>query len=145
MKVDPTCRTEYRKNSLERRHNEVYAWFRNFTIQNLEDWFYCCGDAWLWLMLVQLLHLIPTRFFTFSQHAQEWIFGVQVKWRQHYVALLVLVLNPKEDPSASCSRCTPGAGGGIGCALSGKKWNQPPLKREQRLTLKKVSFQYLTF
>ena len=59
-----------------------------------------CGYAWLWLMLVQLLHLIPERFLTFSQHAQEWIFGVWVKLRKHYVALLVLVSNLKEDPSA---------------------------------------------
>ena len=44
----------------------------------------------------------------FSQHAQEWMFGVLVKLREHYVALLVsikivlmvLVSNLKEDQSA---------------------------------------------
>ena len=51
----------------------------------------------------------------------------------------------------SCSRCAPAAGGGIGCApaagggigcaLSRKKRNQQPLKRKQRLTLKRVSLQ----
>ena len=39
-----------------------------------------------------------------------------------------------------CSRCAPGAGGGIGCTLSGKKWYQQPSKRKQRLTLKKLFF-----
>ena len=51
-------------------------------------------------MLVQLLHLIPERILTFSQHAQEWIFEIQVRWRKHSVALLVLVSNLKEDQSA---------------------------------------------
>ena len=51
-------------------------------------------------MLVQLLHLILERFLTFSQHAQEWISEVEVKWRKHHVALLALVLDLKEDPSA---------------------------------------------
>ena len=46
-------------------------------------------------------------------------------------------------PVCSCSRCTPGAGGGIGCVLSGKKWNQQPSKRKQRLTLNKVFLFYL--
>ena len=35
-------------------------------------------------------------------------------------------------PVCSCSRC----------ALSGKKWNQPQSKRKQRVTFKKVSFQF---
>ena len=51
-------------------------------------------------MLVQLLHLISTRFLTFSQHAQEWIFGNEVKLLKEYVALLVIVSNLKEDLSA---------------------------------------------
>ena len=51
-------------------------------------------------MLVQLLHPISEGFLTSSQHAQEWILGVQVKWRKHYVALLVLVSNLNEDQSA---------------------------------------------
>ena len=51
-------------------------------------------------MLVHWLHLISERFLIFSQHAQEWIFGVSVKRRKHYVALLVLESNLKEDPSA---------------------------------------------
>ena len=91
----------YQNNFLERRHTEVYIWFRHFSIDNLEDGFYYYGDAWLWLMLVQWLHLIPERFLTFSQHAQEWIFGIWVTWWQHYVALLVLVSNRKEDQSAA--------------------------------------------
>ena len=45
-------------------------------------------------------------------------------------------------PVCSCSRWLPGAGGGIGCALSGKRWNQQPSKRKQRLIFKKVSFQF---
>ena len=45
-------------------------------------------------------------------------------------------------PVCRCSRSTAGAGGGLGCALSGKKWNQPPSKRNQRLTFKKVFFFY---
>ena len=45
-------------------------------------------------------------------------------------------------PVSSCSRCAPGAGGGIGCALSGKKWNQPQSKRKHKWTFKKVSFQF---
>ena len=59
-------------------------------------------------MLVQLLHLLPERFRTVSQHALEWIFGVWVRWRKHYVVLLaaikivllVSVSNIKEDQSA---------------------------------------------
>jgi hypothetical protein len=59
-------------------------------------------------MLVQLLHLIPKRFLTFNQHAQEWIFDVEAKLRKHYVTLLAvikyvllgLVSNLKEDQSA---------------------------------------------
>ena len=51
-------------------------------------------------MLVQWLHPIPEKFFTVSQLAQEWICGILVKWRKHYVALLVLVSNVKEDQSA---------------------------------------------
>ena len=43
----------------------------------------------------------------------------------------------------SCSRCSPGTGGGIGCALSGKKWNQIQSKRKQSLTFKRVSFQFI--
>ena len=62
--------------------------------------FYYCGYTWLWLMLVQLLHLIPERFLILFQHAQECIIGIYVKWRKHYVALLVLVPNLKEDQSA---------------------------------------------
>ena len=45
-------------------------------------------------------------------------------------------------PVCSCSRRAPGAGGGIGCALAGKKWNQSQLKRKQRLTFETVSFQF---
>ena len=51
-------------------------------------------------MLVQLLHLIPEKFLIFRQHASEWILGVWVKLRKHYVALLVLVSNLNEDQSA---------------------------------------------
>ena len=51
-------------------------------------------------MLVQWLHTTPERFLTFSQHAQIWIVGVEVKWPKHHVALLVLVPNLKEDQSA---------------------------------------------
>ena len=78
----------------------MYTWFRYFRIDNLEGWFYYCGYAWLWFMLVQLLHLIPEKWLTFSQHAAEWIFGVDVKLWKHYVALFVLVPNLKEDQSA---------------------------------------------
>lgn len=91
---------EYQKNSPERRHTEVYTWCRNFRIYNLEDWFYYYDYAWLWLMLFQLLHLIPTRFLIFCQYAQEWTCGVLVKLRKHYVVLLVPVANLKEDRSA---------------------------------------------
>ena len=45
-------------------------------------------------------------------------------------------------PVCSCSRCAPGVGGGISCALFGNKWNQQPSKRKRRLTLKRVSFQF---
>ena len=45
-------------------------------------------------------------------------------------------------PVCSCSFRTPGAGGSIDCALSGKKWTQLPSKRKQRLRFKKVSFQF---
>ena len=45
-------------------------------------------------------------------------------------------------PFCSCSRCAPGAGGGLGCAMSGKKWNQQPSKRNQGLTFKKVFLFY---
>ena len=79
---------EYQRSFLEKRHTEVDTWFRHFRIDNLEDWFYRCGNASLWLMLVQLLHLIPKRFLTFSQHAPERIFGVSVKLPTYYVALL---------------------------------------------------------
>ena len=41
-----------------------------------------------------------------------------------------------------CARWALGAGGGIGCALPGKKWNQQLSKRKQRLTFKKGSFQF---
>ena len=82
-------------------------------------------------MLVQRLHLIPERFLTFSQHAPEWIFGVEVKWRKHYVALLGTCIKSQGRPVCSCSHCVPGAGGGIGCALSGKKRNQQRSKRKQ--------------
>ena len=34
-------------------------------------------------------------------------------------------------PVCSCSRCATDAGGGIGCALSGKKWNQQQSNRKQ--------------
>ena len=44
-------------------------------------------------------------------------------------------------PVCICSRFAPGAGGGIGFAPSGKKWNQQPSKRKQGLILEKVSFQ----
>ena len=102
VNIDQTRRMEYKENSLERRHNEVYTWFRNFRIDNLENdqvfIFYHHGYAWLWLMLVQLIRLIPERFLTFCQHAQDWIVGVWVKLRKRYVALLVLNLN--EGPSA---------------------------------------------
>ena len=91
---------EYQKNVLERRHTEVHTWFRNFRTDDLKDWFYCCVYAWLWVMLVQLLHLIPKRFLTFSQRAPEWTFGVWGKLRTHHVALLALVSNLKEDQSA---------------------------------------------
>ena len=47
-------------------------------------------------------------------------------------------IKSQERPVYSCSRCAPGAGGGIGCALSGKRCNQPPSKRKQRLAFKKV-------
>ena len=47
-----------------------------------------------------------------------------------------------QRPVCSCSRCALGAGGGIGCALSRKKWEQHPLKRKQRLSFNKVSFQF---
>ena len=50
-------------------------------------------------MLLQLLHP-QERFLIFCQHAQDWIFGVWVKLRKYYVALLVLVLNLEEDQSA---------------------------------------------
>ena len=100
VKIDPTRRMEYQKHFLERRHTEMYTWSRNCRIDNLDDWFNYCGYAWLCLMLVQLLRLIPERFLTFSQHAQGWIFGVWVRLRKHYVALLVLVSNLKEDQSA---------------------------------------------
>ena len=90
---------EYQKDFLERRHTEVYTWFRNFRIDNLEDGFYYCGYAWLWLMLAQLLHLIPERFFTFCPHAQEWIFRVWVTLRKHCLVVLVIVSNLKEDQS----------------------------------------------
>ena len=50
--------------------------------------------------IVQWLHLIPKRFLIFCQHAQEWIFVVGVKFRKHYVPLLVLVSNLKKDQSA---------------------------------------------
>ena len=86
----------------------MYTLFRNFTVDNMEEWFYCCSDVQLWLMLVQLRHLVPERFLIFCQHAQEWIFGVEVKWRKQHVALLgaiktvlsVLVSNLKKDQSA---------------------------------------------
>ena len=41
-------------------------------------------------------------------------------------------------PVCSCSHCAPGTGGGIGWALSGKRWSQQPAKRKQGLTFKKV-------
>ena len=41
-------------------------------------------------------------------------------------------------PVCSCSRCAPGAVGGIDCALSETKWNQPQSKRKQGLTFKKA-------
>ena len=90
---------QYQKNFLGRRHKEVCTWFRNFIIDNLEDWFYYCGYTSLWLMLVQFLYP-QERFLIFSQHAQECIFEVWVKWRKHCVALLVIVSNLKEDQSA---------------------------------------------
>ena len=49
--------------------------------------------------------------------------------------------NSQGRPVCFCSRCAPGTGGGIGCALSEKKWNQQPSKRKQRLTFKRVSVQ----
>ena len=36
--IDPTRRMEYQKNFLERRHTEVYTWFRNFRINKLDDY-----------------------------------------------------------------------------------------------------------
>ena len=48
----------------------------------------------------------------------------------------------QERPACSCSRFVPGAGGGVGCALSGKKWIRQLSKRKQRLILKKVFFFY---
>ena len=99
VKIDLTRRMEYQMNFLERRPTEVYTRFRNFRIDNLEDWFYYCGYAWLRLRPVQLLH--PQEgFLIISQHAPEWIFGVEVKLRKHDVALLLLVPNLKEDQSA---------------------------------------------
>ena len=104
MKINPNSGMENQKHFLARRHTEVYTWFRHFRIDNFGRWstilFYYDGHAWLWFMIVQLLHLILERCLTFSQHAQEWIFGVWVKWRKHYVALLVLASNLKEDQSA---------------------------------------------
>ena len=53
-------------------------------------------------MLVQLLHLIPKRFLTFSQHAQKWIFRIQLKlFATRKIVLLVLVSNLQEDQSAA--------------------------------------------
>ena len=34
---------------------------------------------------------------------------------------VVICVKSQGGPVCSCSRCAPGAGGGIGCALSGKK------------------------
>ena len=140
---------EYRKNFLERRRTEVYihliSWFQN---PSLRRWpsllFYYDGYAWLWLMLVQLLHLIPERFLTFNQHAQEWILGVWVKWRKHYAVLLALdtCIKSQGRPVCSRSRCAPGVGDGLSCALSGKKWNQQQTKRKQGFTRNKVFFFY---
>ena len=45
-------------------------------------------------------------------------------------------------PGRSCSRCTPSAGGGMGCALPGKKYYRQQSKRKQRLTFEKVFFFY---
>ena len=133
---------EYQNNFLNRRHTEVYTWFRNIRIDNLEDWFYFYGYSWLWSMLVQLLHPIPKSFLTFSQHAQEWIVGVWVKWRKHYMALLAVgnCIKSQARPACSFSRWASGAGGDIGCALNGKKWNQPPSKGKQRLSFTNLFF-----
>ena len=51
-------------------------------------------------------------------------------------------INSRGIPVCSCSGCAPGAGGGRGCVLSGKKWNQLQSKRKQRLTFEKVFFFY---
>ena len=100
--------------------------------------------AWLWLMLVQLLNLIPKKLLLFCQHAPEWISEVQLQSRKRYVALLAVdtCIKSQRRPVCSCSRCAPGAGDGIDCALSGKKWNEPQSTRNQRLTFKKVFFFY---
>ena len=92
-------------------------------------------------MLVQLLHLIPERFLILCQHAQEWIFEIQVKWRKHSVALLASVSNLKEDQSvvALVVQQTLEAVLVVHCQEGNEINNN---RKENRLTFEKVFFFY---
>ena len=56
-----------------------------------------------------------------SQHAQEWIFGDLNEVAKALCGAVDTCIKSRGRPVWSCSRCAPGAGSGIGFALSGKK------------------------
>ena len=79
--------------------------------------------------------------FTACARMDIWDWGEVAKTLCDAACAVSTLIKSQGRPVCSCSRCAPGVGGGIDCALSEKRWNQPQSKRKQRLIFKKVSFQ----
>ena len=136
---------EYQKNFLERRHTEVCTWFPKFRIDHLEydqvfD-LHHCGHAWLWLMLVQLLHLIPERLLDLQSACARmdmWGFSKLAEVLCGAVGSVYQI--SRKTRLQLFSLCTRGCRSVSAVHCSRKKWNQQQSKRNSEIDTRESFF-----
>ena len=135
---------ECHKSFPERSPTELYIWFCNFRIDNLKIVKYFILLRWLCLVVIDASPVaapcggVPD---LLSACASMDIWGLS-EVAKPLCGAAGTCIKSRRGPVCSCSCCAPGAGGSIGCALLGKKWNQPQSKRKQSLTFKEVPLHF---